>query len=68
MITKTGVVTVREEGVAIEHFYFENEESLLTAKLGAYEWAIKRLQKAIEEEKAAVAGDTLPGGSFTIDK
>lgn len=68
MITKTGVVTVREEGVAIEHFYFENEESLLTAKVGAYEWAIKRLQKAIEEEKAAAAGDTLPGGSFTIDR
>ena len=65
MITKTGTITVREDGVVLEHFSFENEESLRTATIQALEWAIARLRRAIEEENAP-SDDTLPGGSFVI--
>lgn len=53
MIRQKGTVTVREENVAVEGFAFEGVENQHAAAIEAMEWAIKRLQQAIEEERNA---------------
>ena len=53
MITKSGKVTITDNGILIEKFEFQlnDSQSEMTPKLLALRWAKNQLNRACEEEK-----------------
>lgn len=54
MIVKTGIVTITDKEVLVEHFEFADPYRRKLASLDAIAWALKRLQDAHRKESKLV--------------